>query len=157
MDPGTVYVSPAPSNNYGAWALALVIVVIIVIIILAVLLFRDAASASGLINGWTIQQGATTTPEAFIASPNTVYIANSGMPPGMIVTINPFPDLNSVVVGTRGTEFQISNNLNATNSLTVNTTSGITFIPGTPSPGTVLPGTTATYLWVTPTTIQRLS
>ena len=157
MDPGTVYVSPAPSNNYGAWALALVIVVIIVIIILAVLFFRDTSAITNLVNFWTIQQGTTTSPEAFVASPNTVYIANSGMPPGMVVTINAFPDLNSVVVGNRGSEFKISNNLNATNTLNVNTTSGITFIPGTPSPTTVAPGTTATYLWVTPTTIQRLS
>ena len=158
MDP-PVYITSPPSSNYGAWALVLVIIVIIIVIILAVVFARDTTAVANLVNFWTVQQGAITS-ESFIASPNSIYIANTAAPSGITVTINAYPDVvaNLTTAG-RATEFKISNNVPSGNArtLNVNTTTDITFVSGTPNPAVVAPGTTATYVWLSPTSIQRLS
>lgn len=153
-----VYIT-TPSNNYGAWALVLVIIVIIIIIVLAVVFSRDTAAIANLVNYWTVVQGGTVS-EPFVASPNSIYIANTAAPNGLTVTINQYPDIiANLATSNRATEFKISNNVPAgnTRTLNVNTTLGITFVSGTPNPTIVSPGTTATYIWLSPTSIQRLS
>lgn len=158
MDP-PVYVTATPSNNYGAWALVLVIIVIIIIIILAVVFARDTAAVANLVNYWTVQPGGTAS-EGFVASPNSIYIANTAAPSGITITINAYPDIAAnLATSNRATEFKISNNVpsGGTRVLKVNTTSDITFVSGTPSPTTIAAGTTATYIWLSPTSIQRLS
>jgi len=162
--PGYGYVAQnvAPtesSDTAGIWALVLVIIVIIFIIILAVIFFRDTGVVADLVNYWTKVQGTTTNPEAFVASPNSIYLALSSAPTTQAVTIHAFPEIGSVVVGNRASEFQISNTARS-NALSVNLPSGITFDPTSatpnPDPGTINPGQTATYAWLTPTTIRRL-
>ena len=146
-------------SNYGAWALVLVVIVIVIIIVLAVVFTRDTSAIANLVNYWTVQQGGTSN-EGFIASPDSIYIANTAAPTGIVVTINVYADITAnLATANRATLFKISNNVPAgvKRTLNVNTIASVTFVSGTPNPAVVEEGTTAEYVWLSPTSVLRLS
>jgi hypothetical protein len=146
--------------------IALVISIIaIILIIIIVFLFRTNSSIiANQIDTWSVRDsgttGTTTTPEAFVASPNSILRINSSATATYAVGISPYPDISSVVVNGRTTIFKIVHTEGTTgNPITVMPTpgSGVTIITSTPSGSAIAYGTTATYIWVTPTTVQRIS
>ena len=165
MDGSTVtYVTPtaqqpvSSGSSAGAWALALVIIVIIFIIILVIVFYWNRGTIASTARSWTKVEGGTTSGEAFVASPDSVYLANNSAPASMQVVINQFPAITSVVTGNQVAEFQISNTSRG-NLLNIAVASGLlTVVPasGGPDFGVIAPGQTATYLWVNSTTLQRL-
>lgn len=162
MDPGVYSIAPQPvqssGSSAGVWALALVIIVIIFIIILVVVFYLNRGTITSTTRSWTKIEGSTTTGEAFVASPDSVYLANGSAPGAMQVIIKQFPNITSVVTGNQVAEFQISNTSRG-NPLNVAVDTGLlTVVPavGGPDFGVIAAGQTGTYLWVNSTTLQRL-
>ena len=165
MDGSTItYVTPSPqqppssNSSAGAWALALVIIVIIFIIILVVVFYWNRGTIVSTTRSWTKVEGGTTTGEAFVASPDTVYLANNTAPATMQVVINQFPNITSVVTGNQVAEFQISNTSRNDPLAVAVAATLLTVVPAALGPnfGVIAPGQTGTYLWVNSTTLQRL-
>ena len=148
MDPAINYGYDSTARYTAYAALFLVIIIIIIFIILAVFFFRDQTIAADLVNFWTVQQGTTTSGDSFTASPNSIYVVNTGLASPFNINVVAYSTLATELSASRTTLFKINN----VSGNTVNV-QGVT-VQGT---GTVAPGVTGTFMWVNSTTIRRLS
>jgi uncharacterized membrane protein YqiK len=148
---------------------ALVISIIaIILIIIIVFLFRNNSSIiTNQLDAWFVRDsgtsGTATTPEVFVASPNSILRIVPTIPAGYTVAIAQYTNIASVVVNGRTTLFKIVNTAVPTPPATpqpvaIVGASGVTVLPtSVPAGNNVLPGTTATYMWISPTSVQRIS
>ena len=140
-------------------ALILAILALIIIIVVAVFAFRDTSTISDLVNFWTVQAGATTSPESFTASPNSIYSVNSAIASGFTVNLVAYPGIATSLSGSRTTLFKIDN-ISSTQNVIVTPPSGGSFASRAstaPDPALVTAGTTATYMWTMTNQVKRLS
>ncbi len=153
---------PEQSSTSGwvaGFALFLAIIAIIFIIIVVFLFSRDTETVAELVDFWIVVPSGTTgtqaSPMQYTASPNSILAVNAGIPVGFNTNIVPYANVaTNVTAGSRTSIFKIVNTLSA-QSVAVTFSEGT--ILGTGTPGTVAAGTSAEYMWVSSTTVQRIS
>lgn len=144
-------------------ALVIAILAIIFIIIIAFLIRSGNTTITNFLDTWSIRSSGTTgnamTPEVFTASPNSILQVVSGIPATYHVAIAAYPDISSLVVAGRTTIFKIVNTTPGIpgQAVTVVGSGGVTIATTTPSGSTIATGTTGTYMWTSPTQVQRIS
>lgn len=140
-------------------ALVLSLIAIIFLIVVVYLFSVNSSVITNRIDDWTLKESGTSgtlaTPEPFIATPNTILNLAPGISNPYYVQIQPYDGIGSIVTAGRTTIFQIVNTRSAS-SVVVSLPPGITFAPGSPNPAAIGPNNTATYMWVSPTLVQRI-
>jgi hypothetical protein len=140
-------------------ALVLAVIAIIFIIVVVFLFSVNSDIISARVDDWVLRESGTSgtvmTPESFVATPNTILNISPSIVAGYAVAINNYASISSIVGAQRTTIFKIANNRSLI-PVTVKEGSGISLVAGVPSPTTVAPGTTATYMWVSATAVQRI-
>ncbi|CAH6420708.1 Hypothetical protein POVR2_LOCUS229 [uncultured virus] len=138
-------------------------IAIIFLIVVVYLFSVNSDIITVRVDDWTLVEsgssGTAMSPEPFTATPNTILNVSPSIVAGYTVAINNYASIGSIVGSGRTTLFKIANNRTPNPGITVNVVagSGVSFAPSVAPPGNqVAPGTTATYMWVTSTTIQRI-
>lgn len=145
-------------------ALVLSLIAIIFIIVVVYLFSVNSAAITARVDDWVLRESGSTgtvaSPESFVATPNTILNISPSIVAGYTVAINNYSGITSIVGTQRTTIFKIANNRTGSPGVAVNVTNGtgITFSPttGVPNPLLIAAGTTATYMWVSATAVQRI-
>lgn len=142
-------------------ALVLSLIAIIFIIVVVYLFSVNSAAITARVDDWVLKEsgstGTATSPESFVATPNTILNISPSIVAGYTVAINNYSGITSIVGTQRTTIFKIANNRSAI-AVAVVPGTGISFSPatGVPNPAVIAAGTTATYMWVSATAVQRI-
>lgn len=144
------------------FALIMAIFAIIVIVVAIYIFQRDNELIRTFADRWAIVTGSASSPDTFQGAPESIYTVNSAATGAFILNITAYANISSGVTTGFTTEFIIDNTTSNNATVTVTPVGGISSVTGARpggvvNPATVAPGTSARFIWLTPTTIKRLS
>jgi hypothetical protein len=149
--------------DWVGWiALFIAIFALIVIIVVVYIFERDNGLIRTFTDRFAITTGTAASPDSFVASPASIYIVNSGARGAFVLNITAYPNIDIGLAQGFGTQFQVDNTTSPATVTVVAPGGAATSVTGAKpggvaSPAVVAPGTTGTFLWLTASTIKRLS